>query len=449
MLRPSWQCVAFAALWFVVAARPAQAQSSAPRITLTTKVYRVDDMVLPSPNYPFQGAWLPGMTKGRAERAGDSRKGARSRVSSGGAPGMMPGSGGAADMMMAGSDGMMAGMPGGGMGGAGMGGAGMGGAMMGGIGGEEVDEQQSFSLTMNDLIDAIVTFIEPASWKENNQSADAGIGRLGSALVVRQTEEVQQQIGAFLEALRQENSATQTLSVEAQWLLLDSEQLAELKTGKRTLDRQALSRLDESVRRYRGQMACFNGQTVHIVSGRLQTVLQGGVPVVGASSVAYQPTIFTAHVGALLEITPTILPGGKAAIVNVVSSVTRWDAPGPAVELGNGESGGASSDDAGSVAGAIRSKPAPRPAARAAGGMPAMAALPGMTADHAAPAMHIDRINVAAQQLATSLRVPLNQLVLVGGMTFSSSDQTDAHDHRQLYLVVEISDCDDAEEVGK
>jgi hypothetical protein len=79
-------------------------------------------------------------------------------------------------------------------------------------------------------------------------------------------------------------------------------------------------------------------------------------------------------------------------------------------------------------------------------GMSGMAGMQAMGAGHPAPAMHIDRLNVAAQQLATSLRVPLNQPVLVGGMTFPSNDESQAHRNRQLYLVVEISTDSETEE---
>ena len=450
MFRHASHYALVAALSLVCTAQTVLAQQAA-RPKLTTKVYRVDDLVLPSPNYPFRGTWLPGMTKDRAETAGDGPKSTRSRPRRGGMGGMMPGGGEAGSMMGGmGAPGGMPGMPGA-AGGPGM----MGG---GGVSFTELEDGDSFSLTMSNLIHAIIGFIEPLSWNENNPEMEADIGRLGSALVVRQTEENQQQIGAFLEALRQENSATQTLSVEAQWLLLDSEQLAELKAGGRKLDRKALARLDEGVRQYRGQVSCFNGQTVHIVSGHLQTVLQGAVPVVGASSVAYQPTMFTPHVGAMLEITPTVLPGAKAAIINVQSSVTRWDSPGAAGELGGGEAGigtgggagigagGGAVDEAGGSPGGPGSSRAKKPtAAPGFGAMPGMPGMSGMAsmqamgAGHPAPAMHIDRLNVAAQQLATSLRVPLNQPVLVGGMTFPSSDESQAHRNRQLYLIVEIS----------
>jgi hypothetical protein len=52
--------------------------------------------------------------------------------------------------------------------------------------------------------------------------------------------------------------------------------------------------------------------------------------------------------------------------------------------------------------------------------------------------VQVDRINVVAQQLATSLRVPLAKPVLVGGMTFPGAEGTQAADS-QLYLVIKIS----------
>ena len=50
----------------------------------------------------------------------------------------------------------------------------------------------------------------------------------------------------------------------------------------------------------------------------------------------------------------------------------------------------------------------------------------------------IDRVNIVAQQLATSLRIPLNRPVLVGGMTFPGVEGASASDE-QLYLVLEVT----------
>jgi hypothetical protein len=56
----------------------------------------------------------------------------------------------------------------------------------------------------------------------------------------------------------------------------------------------------------------------------------------------------------------------------------------------------------------------------------------------------VDRVNIVAQQLATSLRVPLGRPVLVGGMTFPGP-QTDEPAGQQLYLVIEVTVQEEAD----
>jgi len=414
-----------------------RATSAASDVKFITKVYRVDDLILPSPNYPFRGTWLPGMTDERSQAADGAAGRVHFRVlpnrgKQGG--GMMGGMG--SMMMGGGAPGMM---PGGGMGAPGGEGGSGGGYASAGTPGETSEPRggNSFTLSAEDLMEAIATFIEPESWSRNVQGGGAEIGQLGHSLVVRQSADAHKQIEDFLEALRAENGATQTVTVEAVWLQLDSEQLAKLKTAIAEGSAAGGEILDGP---YRGQVTCFNGQTVHIVSGRLQTVLQGGIPIVsGGGAVGYQPTMITPHVGAMLEITPTLLPGDKAAIVNVQSSVTRWDRPGPAAELGGGISetnqdqpdGKDKSRAPGGIGGAEGGVGAGRP-----GGM--MAFMAGGLGANVSQPVQVDRINVVAQQLATSLRVPLAKPVLVGGMTFPGSEGTQTADS-QLYLVIKIS----------
>lgn len=314
----------------------------------------------------------------------------------------------------------------------------------GGDGGEKkvARSGNSFTLTADDLIEAIATFIEPGSWDAQG-AGDRGaeIGRLGNSLVVRHSTEAHKQIEEFLQALREDNSAMQTLTIEAHWLLLDSDQLAKLKAA---LADGGLIEDAASSEPYRGQVTCFNGQTVHIVSGRLQTVLQGGIPVVsGGGAVGYQPTMITPHVGAMLEITPTLLPGGKAAIINVQSNVTRWDSPGPAVELSPGGASGTSNESkqGGGERPAVPGGPAGGAGLGAPGGSSGygtmMRGMQGAMSGSVSRPVQVDRINVVAQQLATSLRAPLGKPVLIGGMTFPGEEGQGTNS--QLYLVVKIN----------
>lgn len=409
---------------------PPRPRKSEPAPEMVVKVYRVDDLVLPSSNYPFRGTSLPGMTADR-------------------------GSGRA----MAGMGGM--GMMGGGM-------MSMGGGQPGqesGMGGGGAPRERSagHGMTIGGLMEAIQSLIAPEDWERVGGHGD--LTTLGGSLVVRQSAENQERILRFIEDLRQEVGAIRTVTVRAHWLLLSSPQLDNLlgdgdtATGNE-IDRRALRELAEGSapsERYRGQITCFNGQTVHIVSGRMRNVVQGGMPVVGGSGVGYQPLTSTPHLGAMLQVTPSLLPSGDAAVVDLQSTVTRWDQAAmkdAATPVPPAYGDTAEGDDSENT-----NKKPPRRRGAAEGGqgmgamptmegkgmMPMMQGMMGGMMPNAAPKksdeaspVPIDRVNIVAQQLATSLRVPLNRPVLVGGMTFPGVEGAPATDE-QLYLVLEVT----------
>lgn len=397
-----------------------------PAPEMVVKVYRVDDLVLPSSNYPFRGTSLPGMAGERGSGRGMA------------AMGMM---GGGTMSMGGGQPGQESGMAG---------------------GGSPRERSTGHGMTIGGLMGAIEQLIAPEDWE--HVGGNGSLTTLGGSLVVRQSAENQERILRFIEDLRQEVGAIRTVTVRAHWLLLSSPQLDNLLGDGDTaagneIDRRALRELGEgsaSSERYRGQITCFNGQTVHIVSGRMRNVVQGGMPVVGGAGVGYQPLTSTPHLGAMLQVTPSLLPSGDAAVVDLQSTVTRWDQA--AVEKASPamlgpEVRGDPDDDQGADDGETEKKPSGRRGARGGGGMGGgyggMAMMQGgmggmmggppknKDAQDETP-VPIDRVNIVAQQLATSLRVPLNRPVLVGGMTFPGVEGAPATDE-QLYLVLEVT----------
>jgi hypothetical protein len=118
--------------------------------------------------------------------------------------------------------------------------------------------------------------------------------------------------------------------------------------------------------------------------------------------------MFSPHLGVLLEISPSALPNGNGVLVNLHSTVTRWEKPGQTTRIGSIPDGDIGID--------------------------------------------VDRINVTAQQFATSMRMPLDKPVLAGGITVPVDDgalqtgaaKSDDGPRRGLYLVLEIHSTDDA-----
>ncbi len=358
---------------------------------LVVRVYRVVDLVVPAPSYPYQGTVLPAMTAGF--RSGSTY----------------------GTNVMGGMGGMGGGMMGGGMGG------GMfqvadtpaqqsgGGAIGGGMAGPMTSSRSTKAnrIDMGSLIEAITTIVEPASWDE--VGGPGAISPIGGALAIRQTEAIQVEVQEFLEALKRESGTQQVLTTVATWLSLTAEQLAAIQSKTETgaptaagmpVDAAALAALPAEAIRYRGQITCFNGQTVYLVSGNIESAIVSAIPVVGGGHVGYQPIIAEPHIGVLLEITPAALPDEEGVLIDLHSTITHWGRPGKPQTIGTaGESGGT--------------------------------------------AIEIDRLNVSAQQFATSLRLPPGKPVLIGGINFSSdvgggTKSTEAGNGNGLYLVVSV-----------
>ncbi len=401
----------------------------------TLLTYDVGDLVLNVPDYPYTSA------------DGSALFGRRAGM---GVAGSMGSTGG----------GMMGGMPGGEtpVGGGGMQSAGFG----------QMSLPDSTRITMDDLVRVIVTVVAPDTWAQYGAAGGAGpyaapgmpgmgdafnqpapqkrdggageIQRLGTALIVRQTPAVHRQIDELLQQLRTGSGKRKTVSIDARWLLLTSDDLERLIPAAADsiprVDREVLAELTRRPSTIRGITNCFTGQLVYLVSGTQQNVVTSFVPVVGSidrqepaesqvaslkhaaryvftqqasqRAVGYQPVIEVPNFGALLEVRPTLIPGDNTATVDLRSTLT---APGkPAEEL-------------------IR----PRPE------------------DILTPT--VDRFAIDTQKLATTLNVPLGQPVLVGGMTYISP-LTEAMRHGaidtprqpekapsevpQLYLILEL-----------
>lgn len=363
---------------------------------LVVKVYRVMDLVVPVPNYPYEGTFLPGMGKS--------------------APGVNPngfrgGMGGMSGGMMGGASGGAP--PAGGTGSGAGGGGGMGGGMfrvpdgylgqVGGLGGTPGVPRPSLSqrITWGSLMNVITSLIDPDSWEENGGAGS--IQPIGGALAISQTLPVHAKVETFFKDLRREIGSLRQLSIEAHWVLVNSEQLASLHGAEgqpasrsQQFSRDKLTALPPGAHHASARITCINGQTVHVISGRLETKVQGAIPVVGTSP-GYQATILTPHFGALLQLTPLMLPDQDMVLVDLHSAVTQSDEKADAVKLSG----------------------------------------PNDTKD---PAVQIDRIHSGAQQLATSLNVPLGKLVLVGGMSLEIGM---ADDDQQLYLILEVTADDE------
>jgi hypothetical protein len=289
-------------------------------------------------------------------------------------------------------------------GGDGFGGGGPGGR--GAASGAMPGASDPMQITFDSLIDAMTSACDPNAWVENG-TGKGDVRVVGAALVVWQTPDVHKRIDDFLRQLRDGSARRRTVSIDARWLLLNSDDVDRLvetnDDGVRSLDGQILAEFTRRAGSLRAMSNCFSGQAVYVVSGTRRNVVTSYIPVVGSiepprddimyashrsapvtylqdvsssvggRAVGYQPVVQSVNFGVELRIRPTLMHGESAAVVDLTSTVTF---PGQ--------------EDQGRV-------------------------VDPMTSGAATPL--VDRLAVDAQELATTLRVPLGKPVLVGGMS--------------------------------
>ena len=257
------------------------------------------------------------------------------------------------------------------------------------------------------VIDLVEETVDPDSWRDMGGTIGS-IRELSGQLIITQSEENQKLVESIFRQLR-ENAGV--VRVQADWVMLRPEQLSTVMkkvatkdrkhVESRAVDMEALSAA--SIPRMHAEMTCFGGQTISISSGRMRTVIYDQQAVVAQNAVAMSPKVKQVSDGAMLEITPTPISATDYALIDVHSKVAQWGEPTPVTQG--------------------FSHTTTRPGDRAITGV----------ADSAV----IDRLNVATQELKASTRIPLNQPILIGGMTMEPA-QADGQSP-QLYLILTVS----------
>lgn len=381
---------------------------------LVLEVYDVGDLVFTPPDYPYVGNQLP-------------TTGVMSKPIGGGF----------------GGGGLGGGFGGGGFGGGGFfsvsdntgvttlkqfhGGAGA------AHGASPTGDQNSNGLRFNvsDLRSAIISTVEPNSWEE--VGGPGVCTPLGGMLLIRQTPAIQRKIQELLDSIGRRGGAFRTVTVEAYWLLLGSDQIGRLGQTVNanndahrgsSLNRTVLEQLAAEVPGYRARLTCFNGQTVHLVAGHRRTVSTSATPTVGFGATGYTPLTAMPNIGVLLQLTPLLQQNRDSAILDVQSTVTGWTDPGEPIRITSSYS----------VA---------KPSSRGSGAPPTNQ---GPAEVFEGPERNvtvtIDRVNLPTQEWKTTLTLPLGRPVLVGGLSVASDQDllsaSPQEQVKELYLFVEL-----------
>jgi len=307
------------------------------------------------------------------------------------------------------------------------------------------DSAPSASITIADLLRVLVNTVAADTWTVNG-GGEGQVEPLGTTLVVWQVPRVHERISELLDKLREGSAERRSVTIDARWLMLNSDELDSLllpdQKGVPQVDRKRLAELTRRPGSIRGITNCLSSQLVYVLSGTMKNVVSGYIPVVGSldapdhdvqlagetgpriqlvaqaapaagnsRAVGYQPIVERPNFGALLEIRPTLVPLAQpevGAVVDLKSTVT--------------------------VAGDMRN------------GAPM-----DTTSGQIAP--QVDRIAIETQEFATTLRMPLGKPILVGGLTYIPSSAGNVNDQAdqagsegaapvaempQLYLVLEV-----------
>jgi hypothetical protein len=269
--------------------------------------------------------------------------------------------------------------------------------------------------SMDGLIDAVTSTIEPTQW--DDAGGPCSISPLGTSLLVSATSSIHRQIEGLFGAFRERWGTLRTVTVQADWIWLSRQELVQAVQRQPSsagpgdvpsfglIDDKAWNELmlkEDRRAGYTATMTCTNGQTVNTVSGRQSVVVNGVTPVVGGEKeeVGYRASAMPLQEGAAIQITPVVSTSGKFVILDVHTRVVE-----------------------------PQHDPAEQPPA--AQGKAAKGKHAAIAAAEA-----LDRPQLAAYRFATTVRLPVDRRVLVGGMTY----QTDAEDGSSgMYLAVKTS----------
>jgi hypothetical protein len=277
--------------------------------------------------------------------------------------------------------------------------------------------------SVNNLVSAIQSTISPSSW--DSVGGPMSITQFGNALLVSADANTHSQIEKLLDLFNKRWGTLKTVTVQAWWVPLGDDQLAELLSPNQNapaaakppfgvVDEVAFKKLLSAQREangstgYRAAITCYNGQTVNTVAGgeSLAVTGLGAVPAAAsanaAAKIGYSPVVSLIQEGAALQVTPIVTTSGKYVVLDIHSRVARRQATDqrPRAE-GRAE------------------------AAKTADG-------PALAGDVVAA---LDRPQLVAQRLSTTLRVPIDRTMLVGGMTMSNNP---AAAEPALYLFVKL-----------
>jgi hypothetical protein len=188
-----------------------------------------------------------------------------------------------------------------------------------------------------EVMNLVKETVEPESWRDAGGTVGA-IRVVDGVLVVTQTQSAQQMIASLFEQFRE--TKARIVRIRARWITLDDAQLARIQGGPSTrpasvfpaVDVAGLLKESPDAVKYRGEIACYNWQTVHLVAGHVRSAVTDLSPVVGQGAIGYDATVEFVRSGAMLQVTPMVQPDGTVAL-DLHSLVNELDEPSGLIDL--------------------------------------------------------------------------------------------------------------------
>jgi len=301
--------------------------------------------------------------------------------------------------------------------------------------------QDGSNADFDSFIDMITSTIRPTTW--DAVGGQGCIAPFGHFVVISQTLRIHREIESLFAEIRAKRKIAGTVLVELHWLWLDAEQHKRLIGNTKssvvgqtslTINGKVLAELVNKVPGFHGQIACSNGQVVHLASGDRRSIITSVVPIINTTP---QPVIERPNVGVVINLCPSVVPGDDVAILDVQSTITRWGKQPPPALVG------ASWPQSQAVKDLASEEVLPQKTTEQTDRSSSPCSQRIVAHQGGSASCPVDRPVMPAQQFATTVRVPLGKPVILGSMTFAPSGDAGlaeaAEDTTQLVLIATTS----------
>lgn len=174
------------------------------------------------------------------------------------------------------------------------------------------------TVTIEDIEHALTEAVSPRSW--NNEGGEGRIAVLQNTLLIRQTPENHKRIQDLLQGLSRQQTP-RSVRIRVYWLTLPDASAAAYQVGNPAPDRFKTDLQSDQI--FVSELACNEGQTVHLASGDQVTLVTDVTPIISADVKSTHATLLACQLGTAVQITPTIVSKSRCRL-----ALSGWFADG-------------------------------------------------------------------------------------------------------------------------